>query len=279
MCSSTVSLWVLWGFGWFWSLVRIGLLWWWWSVWVAWCVVLCSVGGAGSSSLWRRWWLNRSMCSAAVVLASAAVFRPPVGRYRRVADALGLERRVQRLGHGVVVAVVLGADRGHGHGHGLGFGEPLGVANRSIMRAPVAVMDQAGEVRGRPRPRASCRGPPGPGRCAGRSAPAGPRPSGRAHPARTRRGSSRRGCGRRRDRPPTAGLGRVATKCRRTRSRGRGVPAQAAAVVVLRVLLSGDPAQARGAHEPLDGAPGRPILWLPVQRGVDLPGPMDTQIL
>lgn len=37
-----------------------------------------------------------------------------------------------------VVAVALGPDRGDG----LGFGDPLGVANRSILHAPIAVMGQ-----------------------------------------------------------------------------------------------------------------------------------------
>jgi hypothetical protein len=52
-----------------------------------------------------------------------------VGSHDRVADALGLEQRVERLGHRIVVAVALGPDRGDG----LGFGEPLSVTDRSIL--------------------------------------------------------------------------------------------------------------------------------------------------
>ena len=51
------------------------------------------------------------------------------------------------------------------------------------------------------------------------------------------------------------------------------------AVVVLRVLLSGGPVQVCGARESFDGAPGRPVLWFAVRRGVDLPGPVDARIL
>ena len=59
-----------------------------------------------------------------------------------VADALGLEQRIQRLGHRVVVAVAPAADRGDG----VGLGESFGVAHGSILHAAVAVVDQAGGV-------------------------------------------------------------------------------------------------------------------------------------
>jgi hypothetical protein len=64
-----------------------------------------------------------------------AALRP----HDRVADALGLEQGVECLGHGVVVRVALGPDRGDG------LGLALGVANRSILHAAVAVMDQPGD--------------------------------------------------------------------------------------------------------------------------------------
>lgn len=51
------------------------------------------------------------------------------GAHGWVADALGLEQRVQRLSHGVVVGIALAA---HG-GDGLGFGKALGVADGSIL--------------------------------------------------------------------------------------------------------------------------------------------------
>src|SRR5690606_16834839 len=59
----------------------------------------------------------------------ADVLPAALGPHDRVADALGLEQRVERLGHGVVVAVALRSDGCDS----LGFGEPLGVANRSIL--------------------------------------------------------------------------------------------------------------------------------------------------
>ncbi len=45
-----------------------------------------------------------------------------------VADELGLEQAVERLGHGIVVAVALASDRGHG----AGLGEAFGVADGEV---------------------------------------------------------------------------------------------------------------------------------------------------
>ena len=55
-----------------------------------------------------------------------------------VADQVGLEQGVERLSARVVIRIALGADRGHRPG----VGEPLGVAHRQGLHAPVAVMDQ-----------------------------------------------------------------------------------------------------------------------------------------
>ena len=59
-----------------------------------------------------------------------------------VADQLGLEQGVERLGQGVVVGVALGADRGDG----AGLGEAFGVADGSVLHAAVGVVDQSGQV-------------------------------------------------------------------------------------------------------------------------------------
>ena len=59
-----------------------------------------------------------------------------------VADQLGLEQRVERLGQGVVVRIAGGADRGDG----AGLGEALGVADGDVLDALVAVVRQAGDV-------------------------------------------------------------------------------------------------------------------------------------
>lgn len=64
------------------------------------------------------------------------------GSHHRVADALGLEQRVERLGHRVVVRIALGPDARDG----LSLGQPLGVANRSILNSAVAVVGEAGDV-------------------------------------------------------------------------------------------------------------------------------------
>ena len=57
-------------------------------------------------------------------------------------DQFPLVEPVERLGEGVVVAVALGADRRDD----LAGSEPLRVANRQVLNATVAVMDQPGEV-------------------------------------------------------------------------------------------------------------------------------------
>ena len=94
----------------------------------------------------------------------------------RVADVLGLEQRVECLSHGVVVAVALRPDGCDG----LGLGEPLGMANRSILDSSVAVVDQAGDVLtdAPPGPTGPCRGHQVPGRCAATWTPASRRSSG-----------------------------------------------------------------------------------------------------
>src|SRR3990172_5799420 len=63
-------------------------------------------------------------------------------------DELGLVQTVDRLGQGVVVAVALGADRGHGSG----VGQALGVADREVLDPPIAVVDEPGEILGSPAP-------------------------------------------------------------------------------------------------------------------------------
>jgi len=54
-------------------------------------------------------------------------------------DHLGLVEAVDRLGQGVVIAVTDAADRGLDPG----FGEALGIFDRDILAAAVAVMDEA----------------------------------------------------------------------------------------------------------------------------------------
>src|SRR5512139_3051720 len=66
----------------------------------------------------------------------AHVLPAALGTHGRVADALGLEQRVESLGHRVVIGITARSDRRDG----LGFSEPLGVANRSILNSAVAVM-------------------------------------------------------------------------------------------------------------------------------------------
>ena len=58
-------------------------------------------------------------------------------------DQLPLVEPVERLGQRVVVAVALGADRRDD----VVVGESFGVADRQILDAAIAVMDQRGEVR------------------------------------------------------------------------------------------------------------------------------------
>ena len=53
-------------------------------------------------------------------------------------DQLGLVQPIDHLGQGVVVAVTLAADRRRN----AGLGQPLAVADRDVLRASVAVMDQ-----------------------------------------------------------------------------------------------------------------------------------------
>jgi len=53
-----------------------------------------------------------------------------------------LNSGVERLGHSVVIGVAAASDRRDG----LGLGEPLGVADCSILNSAVAVMYQAGDV-------------------------------------------------------------------------------------------------------------------------------------
>ena len=74
------------------------------------------------------------------------IFQRPWGA--PVADQLGLEQRVERLGQGVVVGVAGGADGGDG----AGLGEPLGVADGEVLNSPVGVMHQAGDVLAGPLP-------------------------------------------------------------------------------------------------------------------------------
>ena len=91
------------------------------------------VGGRDEPELAvKALWLNQS------------TYRLPaaLGSHHGVADALGLEQRVQGLGHRVVVAVALGA---HGS-DSVGLSESVGVADGSVLHAPVAVMDQPGDV-------------------------------------------------------------------------------------------------------------------------------------
>ncbi len=52
-----------------------------------------------------------------------------------VADELGLEQAVERLGHGIVVAVALASDRGDG----AGLGEAFGVADGEVLHPSVGV--------------------------------------------------------------------------------------------------------------------------------------------
>jgi hypothetical protein len=64
------------------------------------------------------------MYSATAISTSLMPVQGPL-----VADQLGLEQAVERLGQGVVVRVALGADRSHG---GLNF-ETFGVAQSSVL--------------------------------------------------------------------------------------------------------------------------------------------------
>ena len=59
-----------------------------------------------------------------------------------VADELGLEEGVERLGEGVVIAVAGGANGGDR----AGLGEALGVAHREVLDSLVRVVDQAVDV-------------------------------------------------------------------------------------------------------------------------------------
>ena len=80
-------------------------------------------------------------------------------------DHLGLVEAVDRLGQGVVVAVADAADRGLD----AGLGQALGVADRDVLDAAVAVMDEAAAAG-----RAGGRAAPAPGhRARSRHAPSG----------------------------------------------------------------------------------------------------------
>ena len=59
-----------------------------------------------------------------------------------MADHLGLVEADDRLGQGVVVGVAAAADRGLD----AGLGEALGVADREVLDAAVAVVDEAVET-------------------------------------------------------------------------------------------------------------------------------------
>ena len=59
-----------------------------------------------------------------------------------VADELGLEQAVERLGHGIVVAVALASDRGDG----TGLGEAFGVADGEVLHPSVGVVDEVAGV-------------------------------------------------------------------------------------------------------------------------------------
>ena len=62
-------------------------------------------------------------------------------------DELGLVQPVHRLGQGIVVGVASRADRADG----LGAGEPLGVADREVLDAPIGMVDETWQ-RVAPRP-------------------------------------------------------------------------------------------------------------------------------
>ena len=53
-----------------------------------------------------------------------------------VADQFGFEERIERFGQGIVVTIALGANGGDG----FRVGEALGIANGTILNAPVRVM-------------------------------------------------------------------------------------------------------------------------------------------
>src|SRR5258708_25280547 len=57
-------------------------------------------------------------------------------------DELRFEEAVDGLGKGVVITVPTRTNRGHSPG----LGEALGVADREVLHAPVAVVDEGGEV-------------------------------------------------------------------------------------------------------------------------------------
>ena len=165
------------------------------------------------------------------------------------------------------------ADRGDG----LGLGEPLGVADRSILNSPVAVMDQAGDV---------VTGPlagPEPhvegveceiGAQAGRDLPAHDHPAEHVEDERDVGPAGVR-----------ADIGQIGDPQLVRPGRGERAIHQvfgplglsAVADRGLAGLLPRDPAQALGAHEPLHGAAGH-LDALAVELGVDLPGTVDTEV-
>ena len=61
-----------------------------------------------------------------------------------VSDQLGLEQRVECLGHRVIVGIADRSDRSDR----LDLGESLAVAHRRVLHAAVGMMNQVGEVRG-----------------------------------------------------------------------------------------------------------------------------------
>ena len=68
--------------------------------------------------------LNQSMYSATAISRSSMLSpRPPV------ADQFGLEQRVERLGHGVVVGIPFAANGRDG----AGLGQALGVTDRDVL--------------------------------------------------------------------------------------------------------------------------------------------------
>ena len=196
-----------------------------------------------------------------------------LGPHHRVADAFGLEQRVQRLGHGVVVAVPLGSDGCDS----LGLSQSLGVANRSILDSAVAVVDQAGDVLAGslPGPQAhveSIQRQVGPQ--TGRHLPT------HDHPAEDVK--DERDVGPARVRADVGQIGHPQLVWRR----GHELPVDlvlgtlglsAVADGGFAGLLARDPAQALGSHQPLHGAAGD-LDALAVELGVDLPNAVDTQV-
>ena len=181
--------------------------------WVIACSASYSAGGTWPSSPCSRRLLYQSMYSTVAISRSSM----PAPR-ALVADEFGLEQRVERLGHRVVVGVARGADRGDG----AGLGEPLGVADRLDIGRPCPSGGSVRQVGARrvAAPDAPSSARRGPGRCRDSATPASRRSGGSTRRGRTRRTPSPRRCARRSGRRPTAGSGAAAVKSRLTRSPG-----------------------------------------------------------